>query len=783
MLKKMSSKEVQSLQTTDSIYRSIKSNNKNSLTNSNKDNMDLFRTKNSHKQGNDFLKCRKWKYINDENWNEIENKVELIGSKMNQEKLNKIIKDIRLTNLNAIFDENGLPSEYPYAIGPLNSLNYLIENTYYFYPTEKEIMLSDRISLEPYINKYRIIKGDGNCFIRGIIFYFLEYIVLQKNVWLMKELLLLFNEKISLENSMVKNKDYVCEGIKKVDIERVKQILYIIVKSLEKEIDYDLTPYTILLKVFLFCQEFDYGMIYFTRYLIYEFISQNESKKISSNNINEKLGNLLPDKYIAKSNEKDEYLFDNFYKELLSMGEYIEKIVVYIAPYVFNIELNIIYYNYSNLDNSVQEFTYKCGRHTEYEISLLLRENHYDIIYKKFFYEKYQLEMNILLDTDEKLSILNDSAKDFQRNIKRHISTEYDKNKVFESKGLMKKNMDLQDSDDSIFKILKDSQMSSSSKKGSKRRSVMTCKEEKSLYINQIPQNSVNNSNNENLAKCLKCKNPYTHTENIFYLCKNCLEMELKDKILQAYLSYLQYDNTNNCEQNFKHFISKIKCSISMQNNIYLNIAIKNSGFTFENLFFDIKQKMCLFCGNNIVDNKFYIELPCKCKICKKNCFEKYMDHVDQMNRMVLIDSKDDEEMIIIPMTECPCGFRYKLKDFMYMIKELDKIKENKHYKKIYEKQIKNNWKWLCIICRESFSKRKNYYRLILSDDKIDKNLLEKIELKHLICKTCSLDYNIGNPEKEINKIFCKFCNSEHSIDYVKKVDKENKTISECIII
>ena len=117
------------------------------------------------------------------------------------------------------------------------------------------------------------------------------------------------------------------------------------------------------------------------------------------------------------------------------------------------------------------------------------------------------------------------------------------------------------------------------------------------------------------------------------------------------------------------------------------------------------------------------------------------------------------------------------------MINELDKIKEDKRYKKIYEKQIKNNWKWLCIICRESFSKRKSYYRLFLSDKKIDKDLLEKIELKHLICKACSLNYNIGNPEKEITKIFCKFCNSEHLIDYVKKVDKENKTISECIII
>ena len=164
------------------------------------------------------------------------------------------------------------------------------------------------------------------------------------------------------------------------------EILYIIVNNLDNEIDYNFTPYTILLKVFLFSQEFDYGIIFFTRYLIYDFISENENKIISSNNIEEKLGNLLPDKFIEKSNEKVEYLFENFYKELLTMGEYIEKIVVYVAPYVFNFDLNILYYNYLNSDNSIKELTYKCGKYTDLEINLLFRYNHYDIIYKKFFY-------------------------------------------------------------------------------------------------------------------------------------------------------------------------------------------------------------------------------------------------------------------------------------------------------------------------------------------------------------------------------------------------------------
>ena len=47
----------------------------------------------------------------------------------------------------------------------------------------------------------------------------------------------------------------------------------------------------------------------------------------------------------------------------------------------------------------------------------------------------------------------------------------------------------------------------------------------------------------------------------------------------------------------------------------------------------------------------------------------------------------------------------------------------------------------------ENFHKNKNYFRLILSDDKIDQRLLNKFELKHLICKTCAINKNIENED------------------------------------
>ena len=115
----------------------------------------------------------------------------------------------------------------------------------------------------------------------------------------------------------------------------------------------------------------------------------------------------------------------------------------------------------------------------------------------------------------------------------------------------------------------------------------------------------------------------------------------------------------------------------------------------------------------------------------------------------------------------------------MDIIKKLDKMNE-KSYKKIFELQIKNNWKWICMICRQNFKKKNQYFRLYLSDDNINKDLLKKFELKHLICKKCCEDNNIIK-ENEI-KYYCRFCNSEHLIDYIKKVNSDNKTESDCII-
>ena len=70
--------------------------------------------------------------------------------------------------------------------------------------------------------------------------------------------------------------------------------------------------YKTLLKIFLYCPDFDFSIIYFTRYLIYEYISANENK-LYSNDFQVEVGLLLPEDYVKEKGEKNEYLFENYY--------------------------------------------------------------------------------------------------------------------------------------------------------------------------------------------------------------------------------------------------------------------------------------------------------------------------------------------------------------------------------------------------------------------------------------------------------------------------------------
>ena len=63
----------------------------------------------------------------------------------------------------------------------------------------------------------------------------------------------------------------------------------------------NITAYKFFINAFLFEEYFDYGIIYYTRYLLCDYISENENKYYQPDHEIE-LGLLLPKEYKADNN-------------------------------------------------------------------------------------------------------------------------------------------------------------------------------------------------------------------------------------------------------------------------------------------------------------------------------------------------------------------------------------------------------------------------------------------------------------------------------------------------
>jgi len=89
----------------------------------------------------------------------------------------------------------------------------------------------------------------------------------------------------------------------------------------------------------LICPIYDFGLILYFRYIMNNYIKENEDK-LYLQNFPIKIGNSLPSKY---ETEKGEFLFDSFYQNyFLKMFNDAEKIIIYLTPFVIGINLDII---------------------------------------------------------------------------------------------------------------------------------------------------------------------------------------------------------------------------------------------------------------------------------------------------------------------------------------------------------------------------------------------------------------------------------------------------------
>ena len=100
----------------------------------------------------------------------------------------------------------------------------------------------------------------------------------------------------------------------------------------------------------------------------------------------------------------------------MSLNAFAEKIILYIAPYVFNIYMNVLMYDFGiNGENSViqeKEFFNENKSNLQMQVNLLFRKSHYDIYYKLNFYEDYKENLNILINKKEDINNLEKELND-----------------------------------------------------------------------------------------------------------------------------------------------------------------------------------------------------------------------------------------------------------------------------------------------------------------------------------------------------------------------------------
>ena len=232
---------------------------------------------------------------------------------------------------------------------------------------------------------WRKIKGDGNCFFRVIIFSFLEKIILNKNINLLKNFLVDFKIKLREAFLISMAEEY------NIDLKKAFKCLIMIYFSLtSKSHDPISKTYSVLIKLYNNFEDFDNGLIAYFRILLYTFIEENKGKTLSEE-IQIIIDNLLPNEY----KENNEYNFQSFYENyLFKFYQNDEKIVVYLTPFIFDFNIEIWYIDDINNISNCKKVFLNSGdiNSNDNNVILLYKKTHYDLIYSdKYFmtYNKY----------------------------------------------------------------------------------------------------------------------------------------------------------------------------------------------------------------------------------------------------------------------------------------------------------------------------------------------------------------------------------------------------------
>ena len=259
-------------------------------------------------------------------------------------------------------------------------INEILHNTENFEKNKNIISIS---SLYTYNGKNKNLKekkirditnNDGNSFIKGFIFNYIENIIAYK--YINKIIFIIYI--ISTFNISEEEKININE------ILTVLKIIYLHIKQENKK-----EAYIVLINAFKENSEFEKGLIFFIKFCLKKFIIDNYFLF----NI-EYLNELITDKYCNELNNQFDY---EFYLEekILPINNEIqyEIIIYYLLPLIFNTNL-IIHTNNTNLKKNIFYFKNNISKNNNNKeiinIELNIKFGNTSIIYNELFYEKFK---------------------------------------------------------------------------------------------------------------------------------------------------------------------------------------------------------------------------------------------------------------------------------------------------------------------------------------------------------------------------------------------------------
>ena len=495
----------------------------------------------------------------------------------------------------------------------------MVEETYGYDKYLKNQMTEEICYLKRIMNSWRRVAGDGNCFYRSVIFSWLEYLIFNKKITILQ--IVMANIYTKFEPNYIKNKE-LPTYLKKQFITEERfvalTILEIIISQLTKNQIKE--AYLTLIKAFNITRVFDRIMIFYLRYLLYEYISDNKDK-LFKKDFPVLLGNLLPQEY-----EKEDGTFlykEYFINDLLKFYTCAEKLAVYLVPFILKVNLNIVFYYFGN-ECDIENKFFSCELPNKDKkkdtLNVLYRKAHYDISYNKEFYNDFQPLLDIYSDLKMAYQIdyyVVDLNTIRQKEKELNESEPYNPqvSVIFNRKLFEKKKKE------------KEQQKQNEAKKEEKKEIY------NSFDIIDIMENELNGdiiidkiTKSHSINKCFICEKDLKNNdikENLPCKCNICF---CSDKCKEKYYKSLALFFKN------MEFGFNKKCG-NCGNNISRTSFLENINLDNENVKNALKNKMlefykkyCMNCLVAITPEKQYKILKCKCpqlhKLLDTNKFE-----------------------------------------------------------------------------------------------------------------------------------------------------------------